>query len=139
MNSTLPPLPSPTSSSSKSRPLSDSDTDNKSSPKKKQTIKAAKYNHFRNKNEKKALTSANASLKASEKCFLKVHGIGDSPFLMELVSYDTIKTVRSLLGNVLKSEFVRKNFGCKVTYFNTKWRIHGRTKSRTNRIQALHR
>ena len=73
------------------------------------TYKVLSNPYPRNKNEKKALTSANASLKASEKCFLKVHGIGDSPFLMELVSYDTIKTVRSLLGNVLKSEFVRKN------------------------------
>ena len=63
----------------------------------------------RSKNEKKALTSANASLKDTEKCFLKVHGIGDAPFLMELVSYDTIKTVRSLLGNVLKSEFIKHN------------------------------
>lgn len=56
------------------------------------------------------MTSANVACgKASQKCFLKVHGIGDAPFLMELVAYDTIKTVRSLLGNVLKNEFIKHN------------------------------
>ena len=54
-------------------------------------------------------SSSNAHSKALEKCLLKVHGIGESPFLMELVPYDTIKTVRSLLGNVLKNEFIKQN------------------------------
>ena len=89
----------------------------KSPTKKKQMTKTAssrdllhKYNH-RNKGKAPSLTSSTASSngKASEKCFLKVHGIGDAPFLMELVAYDTIKTVRNLLANVLKSEFIRNN------------------------------
>ena len=45
----------------------------------------------------------------ADKCLLKVHGIGDAPFLMELVTYDTVKTVRSLLSNVLKSEYIKQN------------------------------
>ena len=40
---------------------------------------------------------------SADKCLLKVHGIGETPFLMELVPYDTIKTVRNLLTNVLKN------------------------------------
>ena len=48
--------------------------------------------------------SSTSDTTANNKCFLKVHGIGQTPFLMELVPYDTIKTVRNLLTNVLKNE-----------------------------------
>lgn len=75
------------------------------SPKKKCSKDLHKHNHH----SRSKMTSANACGKASQKCFLKVHGIGDAPFLMELVAYDTIKTVRSLLGNVLKNEFIKHN------------------------------
>ena len=46
---------------------------------------------------------------SADKCLLKVHGIGETPFLMELVPYDTIKTVRNLLTNVLKNEYIKQN------------------------------
>ena len=86
----------------------------KKSPKKKPIAKAASsrdlHRDYPSKSKKAVVsTTHHAGAKSTEKCFLKVHGIGDAPFLMELVTYDTIKTVRSLLANVLKSEYIKQN------------------------------
>ena len=87
----------------------------KKSPKKKPIAKAASsrdlHRDYPSKSKKAVVSSTthHAGAKSTEKCFLKVHGIGDAPFLMELVTYDTIKTVRSLLANVLKSEYIKQN------------------------------
>ena len=92
----------------------------KKSPKKKAIVKAASsrdllhhrdYCSSKSKKAPQVAISGNPSGAKSQadKCLLKVHGIGDAPFLMELVTYDTIKTVRSLLSNVLKSEYIKQN------------------------------
>ena len=93
----------------------------KKSPKKKAIVKAASsrdllhhhrdYSSSKSKKSPQVAISGNPSGAKSQadKCLLKVHGIGDAPFLMELVTYDTIKTVRSLLSNVLKSEYIKQN------------------------------
>ena len=36
-------------------------------------------------------------------CHLKIFGLGRDPFLLELVSYDTVKTLRGVISNILKS------------------------------------
>merc|ERR1739846_26351 len=41
--------------------------------------------------------------KKKDVCQLKIHGIEDSPFLLDLVSYDTVKTLRGVLANVIKT------------------------------------
>ena len=120
LESILPPLSR--SSSSSSRPISAPEDhchqpSKATGPSKKKMKRKdvlllhPKSNQKLAKAEKKAVSSASASASSlnSSKCFLKVHGIGEAPFLMELVAYDTIKTVRSLLSNVLRSEFIKLN------------------------------
>ena len=123
-SSPLPPLSSKTPSASSSassdekngnRPIS-APYDNhipevKKSPKKKAITKAASSRDLLSKSKKAQHQNPASGAKNStaDKCLLKVHGIGDAPFLMELVTYDTVKTVRSLLANVLKSEYIKQN------------------------------
>ena len=51
--------------------------------------------------------------KKKDVCQLKIHGIEDSPFLLDLVSYDTVKTLRGVLSNLVKtnriSKFLKQN------------------------------
>lgn len=37
-------------------------------------------------------------------CHLKIFGLGRDPFLLELVSYDTVKTLRGVISNILKTQ-----------------------------------
>ena len=46
--------------------------------------------------------------KKKDVCQLKIHGIEDSPFLLDLVSYDTVKTLKGVLGNVIKTNRISK-------------------------------
>ena len=46
--------------------------------------------------------------KKKDVCQLKIHGIEESPFLLELVSYDTVKTLRGVLANVIKTNHISK-------------------------------
>ena len=46
--------------------------------------------------------------KKKDVCQLKIHGIEDSPFLLDLVSYDTVKTLRGVLANVIKTNRISK-------------------------------
>ena len=46
--------------------------------------------------------------KNNKNCHLKIHGIDDGPLLLELVSYDTVKTLRGVLANLLKVRQLEK-------------------------------
>ena len=46
--------------------------------------------------------------KKKDVCQLKIHGIEDSPFLLDLVSYDTVKTLRGVLSNLVKTNRISK-------------------------------
>lgn len=123
----LPPLLSPTSSSDTStnknspRPISAPFSDKAvaatllskgSGQRSKSPTKKAPHGKLFKSQSSKELQKCNKTTKkakAKETCYLKVHGIGDSPFLLELVAYDTVKTVRGLLANVVKMEYVKQN------------------------------
>ena len=46
--------------------------------------------------------------KKKDVCQLKIHGIEESPFLLDLVSYDTVKTLRGVLANLIKTNRISK-------------------------------
>jgi uncharacterized coiled-coil protein SlyX len=46
--------------------------------------------------------------KKKDVCQLKIHGIEDSPFLLDLVTYDTVKTLKGVLGNLIKTNRISK-------------------------------
>ena len=55
--------------------------------------------------------------KKKDVCQLKIHGIEDSPFLLDLLSYDTVKTLRGVLANLIKTNRISKFM--KQTYVKT--------------------
>jgi hypothetical protein len=48
------------------------------------------------------------SLSSNDVCHLKIFGLAKDPFLLELVSYDTVKTLRGVISNLLKSQKIGK-------------------------------
>ena len=92
------PQPQPPAKTAKkpvSKPVATTKTKQKPNPLK----QPASYSPF----SAKAATVVN-----DNKCQLKIHGIDDAPFLLELVSYDTVKTLRGVLANVLKAQQLEK-------------------------------
>ena len=54
-------------------------------------------------------TNVVTSSSSNDVCHLKIFGLGRDPFLLELVSYDTVKTLRGVISNLLKSQKIGKS------------------------------
>ena len=85
----------------------------------KESSELKKYAPFKRSSNKGAPSSSSIS---RDFCQLKIFGLSRDPFLLELVSYDTVKTLKGVISNLIRTQ-AKSNFPKKSENLNLSFKL----------------